>query len=121
MKIKIPRELKFNFEKFKTVFSFIGFALFTILTIGGIAYGINYYKYEIYAEEKEAECQTFTQYLNDEVLPLTTSNITNCECHFSNQDVGSGITSNCLCSCKLYDENGTLIDNDFNPLISTIG
>ncbi|PJA22468.1 hypothetical protein COX58_02145 [archaeon CG_4_10_14_0_2_um_filter_Archaea_38_6] len=122
MKIKIPRklELKFNLEKAKNVFSFIGFVLFSALTLSGIVYGIQYARYEIYIKDKEEQCQTFTQYLNDEVLSYTTANVTDCNCHYANTDVGKNIVSNCLCSCKLYDENGTIIDEYWNPLFSTI-
>ncbi|MBN1923230.1 MAG: hypothetical protein JW791_00540 [Nanoarchaeota archaeon] len=122
MKLKIPRklDLKFDLEKVKNAFSIIGFVLFIGLTLSGVVYGIRYFRYEVYADEKEAECAVFTDYLNREVLPLTEANITDCDCHYAYENVGKGIVSNCLCSCNLYDENGTLIDNDWNPLFSSI-
>lgn len=122
MKIKIPRkiELKFNLEKAKNVFSLLGFTFFLLLTLTGLVYGIRYYRYEVYVKEKEAQCQVFTDYLKQEVLPLTEANLTGCTCHYAYEDVGEGVVSNCLCSCRLYDENGTLIDSDWNPLFSTI-
>lgn len=122
MKIKIPRklELKFDLEKAKNVFSIIGFLLFTLLTLTGLVYGIKYYKYEVYVKDKEAQCVVFTDYLNDEVLPYTTVNVSDCNCHYAYEEVGEGVVSNCVCSCKLYNENGTLIDSDWNPLFSVV-
>ena len=123
MRIKIPRklELKVNLEKAKNVFSFIGVFLFLLLSFTGIVYGVRYTFYQSYAEEKQEQCQVFTAYLNDEVLPLTEANVTGCNCNFDpNEELGSQIDSQCLCSCVLYDANGTLIDEDWNPLFSTI-
>lgn len=122
VKIRIPRriKLKFNIDKVKNVFSIIGFIFFSVLALSGIVYGINRIKYTNLFEQREAQCVQFTEFINEEVLPLTTANVTDCDCHFANVDVGTDFTSNCLCSCILYDENGTLIDADWNPLFSTL-
>jgi hypothetical protein len=122
MKIRIPRkiELKLNLDKAKDVFSLIGFAFFALLTLTGLVYGIRYYRYEVFVKEKEEQCQVFTEYLKEEVLPLTEANVSDCNCRYAYEEVGQGVVSNCLCSCKLYDENGTLIDNDWNPLFSVV-
>ena len=122
MKIKIPRrlELKLNLKKAKDTFSVIGFALFCLLTLTGLVYGIRYVRYQSYYEEKEAECQLVSDYLNDEVLPLATMNVSDCSCHYANEDFGGEIIPNCLCSCELYDMNGTLIDDEWYLLLSTL-
>ena len=119
MKIRIPRKIKFRLEK-KYITLSMAIIILTVVFLGSAAM-IKNYKERKQLRDKQEECASFTEYLNNEVLPLTqNSNVTDCSCVYSPQKISEEITGNCLCSCKLYDENGTLIDDDWNPLFSTV-
>lgn len=118
MKLRIPTRLKI--EKKQIVSTLKTLALLAVFTavFVGVVYISNYLKYKTIYESRNAQCLNFTNYLETEVLPLTTANVTDCSCTFNPVDTGTNTESMCLCSCKLYDENGTLIDEDWNPLFS---
>ncbi len=119
MKIRIPKKIRISKSTIKDYVLLFLFIVGISATFFGIVYGIRYVKYKAYAEAKEKECQQFTIFLNKEVLPKTNGTVRDCECHYKNIDVGK-FNVNCLCSCKLYDENGTLIDDDWNPVFTSI-
>jgi len=117
MKFKIPKKLKINKKKLETTFYiFLGIIIFST-----VMYLVISSKIQDYVEQKEQECKIFEYYLNNEVLNLTTANISDCECHYANVKINiTGMQSTCSCSCLLYDENGTLINDNFMPLFGTI-
>lgn len=117
MKKKIPKKVKINKKKLEKIsYIILGIIIFSTATYLIISSKINEY-----VEQKEQECKIFEYYLNTEVLNLTTANVTDCICYYVNAKLNiTGAQSNCACSCTLYDENGTLITHDFNPLFGTI-
>ncbi|VVB75270.1 Uncharacterised protein [Candidatus Tiddalikarchaeum anstoanum] len=117
MKIKIPKRIKVDKDKIRTALYIMLFAAISIGALYGILYLIQFLRYKTIYETRNAQCVEFTTYLNEEVLPQSTANVTDCSCHFENVNVGIADPM-CLCSCKLYDQNGTLIDDDWNPMFS---
>jgi hypothetical protein len=69
--------------------------------------------------QKNVYCNTTWQnYINNEVIGLMTEyNVTNCNCFYENIETINELETKCVCSCELYDLNGTLITNDFRPLL----
>lgn len=118
MKIRIPKKFKFKIEKkyFKLL---LGIIILSIVFLGS-GFMIKKYMEKRKYEQGVRECELFTEYVNEEVLPLTTANVTDCTCTYSPQKISEEITGNCLCSCKLYYPNGTLKDADWNPLFSKV-
>ncbi|MDD2678397.1 MAG: hypothetical protein PHT91_00305 [Candidatus Nanoarchaeia archaeon] len=72
--------------------------------------------------ERNLYCNTTWQdYVNEEVVVQMTEYIAkNCRCFYENIYTMDQLASMCVCSCELYDLNGTLISNDFRPLFSAI-
>ena len=104
----------------------IGMTLLVLLIIGYAAYSlINFLGQSRINEvinERNLYCNTTWQdYINTEVVTQMTSyNATNCRCFYENQYTMDKLASICLCSCDLYELNGTFIMHDFRPLFSAI-
>lgn len=100
-----------------------------LLIISLISYGVyslvDNYKMKEWAavtEERNLYCNTTWQdYINEEVVvQMTEYNATDCKCRYENHYTMDSLASLCICSCMLYDLNGTLITDDFKPLFSAI-
>jgi len=100
----------------------------TLLVLLLICYG--FYSFYDFLRQKRVDeivtarniyCNTTWQdYINGEVVAqMTEYNATNCKCFYENIYTADQLASMCLCSCELYDLNGTLITDDFRPLFSS--
>ncbi|MFA5333411.1 MAG: hypothetical protein WC376_02865 [Candidatus Nanoarchaeia archaeon] len=98
---------------------------FVLLVSYGFYLLIDSYRLKKWAEtvvERNLYCNTTWQdYINEEVvLQMTEYNATDCKCFYENHYTMDKLASICICSCMLYDLNGTLITDDFRPLFSAI-
>ena len=72
--------------------------------------------------ERNKYCNsTWQDYINEEVIvQMTEYNASDCKCFYENHYTMDKLAPVCICSCKLYYLNGTLISDDFRPLFSAI-
>jgi hypothetical protein len=79
-------------------------------------------QWAVVTEERNFYCNTTWQdYINEEVVvQMTEYNATDCKCFYENYYTMDKLSSICICSCMLYELNGTLITDNFRPLFSAI-
>ena len=117
--------MKINKSKLKKIIRVSIFIILISLICYTISSSIKSYKDKRVQEEaiiRNAYCNTTWQdYINNEVVNQTTEFIVNnCKCYYENQYTLDQLESMCLCSCELYELNGTPITNEFKSLFSLI-
>jgi hypothetical protein len=117
--IRISKKVLRRIIKIAIILIIVGLVSYIVYSL------IENYKLKMWEKaviERNMYCNsTWQEYINEEVIvQMTEYNASDCKCFYENHYTMEKLASVCICSCMLYDLNGTLITDDFRPLFSAI-